>query len=378
MPRLGRLRALGGTAAALTALACVSLVVMNGVPRATELLNDLGSRDAAFRAVGDPGCLGRSCELSDRSSRRALDSFFNTFLGGAHAGHAPRYVGNAPAERKLSTRQADDDLASYYDSLPGTRTRAVKRRARPGHHLAMYGGKDASHDLNSFYDALRSSKRAGIIAVEEHAEDRARARLVAARETEENAIKRMNAAQKGSEAQARRDQRRYRHESEGQLERQARGHTMQAVPSVTRSARSARAAQGQYFKALAAQANKAKAATMSQKPVPQARSSAERAPLSAARARAQEGVYFAKLSNGVGKTHRVLSAEADVHRGLQGDGLTRAAAMREQDRYWVKLAKGAALTAPVRQDVAREAAGKAHREISSEAARRQLADYVPS
>ena len=58
--------------------------------------------------------------------------------------------------------------------------------------------------------------------------------------------------------------------------------------------------------------------------------------------------------------------------------LLPAAAMREQDRYWAKLAKGAALTAPVRQDVAREAAGKAHREISSEAARRQLADYVPS
>jgi hypothetical protein len=361
-------------AAALALLACVALVAMTGGRSVVELL---GQRDAAFRAVGDPGCLGRSCMLSDSGSRQALNSFFDSFLGGKHAGHAPRYLGNAPPQNSLTTRAANDDLTSYYNGMDGGRTSAVRRRGQKGHGMVKYSDHDAHADLNDFYDALRSSKRAGILAVEHHAERGARSRLVAAKGTEEQEIKRINQEHLGSEAQARRDHKRFRVEGVQQMQRQATGHVTQAVPSRTASTSAARFAQEQYFKSLAAQTHTEQEANTPLSPKLQARPSAERHPETDAAARAQEGVYFSQLSKSVGKTARVLATENEAGAAARGWGMTRAAAQREEDGYFASLSKSAHLTKEVREDVERARGERKQRALSSEAARRDLAGYVP-
>ncbi|KAJ1486675.1 hypothetical protein T484DRAFT_1943080 [Baffinella frigidus] len=355
-----------GGAALLAALGCLALLAMSSGGRGVvELLDE---RSAAFRAVGDPGCLGRSCMLSDTSSRTALNSFFDSFLGGKHAGHAPRYLGNAPQQHKLTTRAANDDLQSYYDNMGETvdgRTRAVRRRAQKGHGLVKYSDQDAHADLNDFYDALQSSKRAGILAVEKNAEQGARSRLIAARGVEQKEIKLINQFHLGSEAQSRRDHKRYRVEGVQQLQRQATGHVTQAVPSTTRSTQAARFAQDKYFKSLVAQAHTEQEANAPLSPRQQARPSAERRP--------------ARLATGAGKTERVLAAEhgARAREGRRGWDMTRAAAQRQEDGYFASLSKSAHLTKDVRADVDRSRVERKQRALSSEAARRELAEYVP-
>lgn len=95
----------------------------------------LEGRFADVQAVGDEGCLGRSCALSDDAARKDINSWMDGFLGkGNHAGHKPR------------VQRGDDPML-------GAKTVG----------LAQFRDSAAVRDLDEFFDSLDSHKTARVM-----------------------------------------------------------------------------------------------------------------------------------------------------------------------------------------------------------------------
>ena len=117
----------------LLALAtCAVFVSLDGA----QPWDTLEGRFAKVRAVGDDGCLGRSCALSDDAARKDINSWMDGFLGkGNHAGHKPR------------VQRGDDPML-------GAKTVG----------LAQFRDSAAVQDLDEFFDSLDSQKTARVMA----------------------------------------------------------------------------------------------------------------------------------------------------------------------------------------------------------------------
>jgi hypothetical protein len=266
------------------------------------------------RAVGDEGCLGRSCELSDEASRKDLESWMDSFLNkGEHAGHKPR---DAPARKgmkmglaQMRDTEAVSDLDHFFDRLEAGKTKrvlAAEKRESPNPRLTDEADRK---ELRDFYDNITpraEGRREGIRKVAKAAENLAAEHHTAGKVAQELELEKMNQEHRANEKAAAIDHERYKRESAEQMEAQASGHDMQAVPTTRLAPADDRAHSSSYFRGLKGKASR----TIQREQAGAARGRGGVGFLSADAARAQQDEFFSSLDADVKKTPKVLAAEA--------------------------------------------------------------------
>ena len=358
--------------AALISLAALATVaVFNG----SHVAYVLESGTAGIRAVGDAGCLGRSCPLSDKSAEKDLETFFDHFHSGGKTAHVlelEQHDGATTKLAKLDSKHAAADLDTYYDSLPHSKTDKVVGAEGQGEYVVKLADNESRKDLNSYYDHLKSGpgKNEKIVHNEEAAKQEAlRLHLqgvIQLKKEEERMLKREAA----SVIQAKQDKEHFSESEEAESNMQYAGHSMEAVRSTRQSAREARKAAGSYFDSLQQAVKKTpQVLEAEEKGVAQAKAYMHRVAeevgvgagrlvppaarrLSKKQDQALQADYFSSLQQQVRKSPRVLAAEE--HAQAQ-------AAKYLEHAHAVALA----LTAPVRPAVgdARVSATEARKEL---------------
>lgn len=166
----------GVAAVATIALVCIAMTAVSVSERRVELLDGTLDSQSKFRAVGDVGCLGRKCELTDDASRKDLNTFFGNFLNhGAHAGHHSRSFGLEPHHARLSSKEGMKDLQDFYGKQKSGVTAKVRHfEVLSNSHLDQYGDTNSRADINNFYDTLPGGKRQGVVEQEHKAEEAAK------------------------------------------------------------------------------------------------------------------------------------------------------------------------------------------------------------
>ena len=137
------------------------------------------ARRRQVRAVGDEGCLGRSCQLSDKASRDDLNSWMDGFLNkGEHAGHKPRDARSRKGMKmglaQMRDSESRGDLDNFFDHLTARKTHrvlAAEKREAPNPRLS---DKADRKELRDFYDNITpkaEGRREGVRKVAEAAGD---------------------------------------------------------------------------------------------------------------------------------------------------------------------------------------------------------------
>ena len=332
----------GVAAAALCSLAAlVMLCVLNFTSQSHFLLD----QQADIRAVGDEGCLGRSCKMSDAAAAKDLDHFFKNFLDkGPHAGRKTAHIKNLEQHRaktvKLTDSDAGADLDRYYDNLPAAKTDRVQNSEAKSEYLPLLADKESRKDLDAYYDNLKTGpgRKAKILEAEMNAKREAlhlHLDGIAKRKLEE---KRMLQIEARSVMEARKDKKRFAETEAAEQSAQDRGHSMEAVPSAKQSAKEARKEALQYFDSLQNGVHKTKtvvhseSAAEAQAHTDMALASDRHSILSAKNEpskkagwlsekddKAQQDEFFNSLQQAVHKTPEVLRAEAEAEKQARRD-----------------------------------------------------------
>eukprot|EP00286_Rhodomonas_abbreviata_P010273 CAMPEP_0181327018 /NCGR_PEP_ID=MMETSP1101-20121128/21846_1 /TAXON_ID=46948 /ORGANISM="Rhodomonas abbreviata, Strain Caron Lab Isolate" /LENGTH=506 /DNA_ID=CAMNT_0023435587 /DNA_START=7 /DNA_END=1527 /DNA_ORIENTATION=+ len=396
--------AMSGRGAALSAVAavallCIAMTAVSMSERRSELLQeDTLNGQANFRAVGDLGCIGRKCQLSDSDSRKDLSDFFGTFLDhGAHAGHKTRTFGLKPEHIRLSHDEANKDLTDYYSSFKPTKTAKVQKfEKQSSSKLDKFEDKDSRSDMENFFDTLSTGhgKKQNIVKEEVRQEKAAKQHRLKALAAAAKEDRRMDKIHDASEDQAVRDHERFHKAGKEQLAIQAAGHAMEAVPSSPRTTASERRAEGKYFSKLQMQAKRQKSKNELRH---EGRATAlhSKGKLSAQEAEDDMNTWYSQLNSKVDKTPKVLKAEEESKSDLAkikssiskrrtskqhansdvavpAGHLSREEYVKEQASYFSHLNSQVHKTPRVLAAEAAARKSKAARALSSEEARKQL------
>eukprot|EP00960_Hanusia_phi_P019680 581249-Hanusia_phi.AAC.1 len=128
------------------------------------------------KAIGDTGCLGSSCELSDKAAQKDLNNFFTKFLDhGSHAGRLPRR--SAVAHKQLNDVAANSDMANYYDNLSRSVRKTpsvVMSEMKPRHNQKISSDEDRKQ-FDSYFHQLsqKVGKSPKVLQAEKLAESKA-------------------------------------------------------------------------------------------------------------------------------------------------------------------------------------------------------------
>jgi hypothetical protein len=242
------------TTAALCSLSALAMLCMFDFSAQPNFLLD---RQAEIRAVGDAGCLGRSCKMSDVDAAKDLNNFFQSFLDkGPHAGRKTAHIRNLEHNRaktiKLSDSDAKEDLDHYYESLPSSKTDRVQNAEAKSEFLPLLADSESRKDLDNYYDHLKTGpgRKAKILEAEMNAKREAlhlHLDGVARLKAEE---KHMLEIEASSVIQARKDKTKYAKTEQVEQDVQDEGHKMEAVPSARQSTTESRKDAGTYFDSL--------------------------------------------------------------------------------------------------------------------------------
>ena len=346
-PMIGR-RAFA-TAALCSLSALVALCVFE-FPREHAILLD----QAEIRAVGDEGCLGRSCKMSDSAAAKDLNHFFQSFLDkGPHAGRKTAHIKRLEHSRaktiKLSDSVAAKDLDHYYESLPSSKTDRVRNSEVKSEYLPLLADKESRKDLDNYYDNLKTGpgRKAKILEAEMNAKREAfhlHLDGVQRRKEEEQHIIQIEAK---SVIQARKDKQKFAKTEQVEQDAQDKGHEMEAVPSARQSTTESRRDAGKYFDSLQLRVHKTKTvlnaekaaeaqahtdmSMASQSVVAESSTQLRSGWLSQKDDKAQQEQFFDSLKEQVHKTPQVLRAEEEAEAQAKQDMHNAAASFGARD-----------------------------------------------
>mmetsp|Transcript_29521 Transcript_29521/g.46313 ORF Transcript_29521/g.46313 Transcript_29521/m.46313 type:complete len:569 (+) Transcript_29521:30-1736(+) len=326
-------------ASAVVALCLLVLAVYHQTGR-VSLLDE---HAANIKAVGDLGCLGRECQMTDAGSRHDMDKFFDKFLGKG-SGHEGRKNSRfTPVHnKKIDTVSGVKDMQSYYSNLPGSKTKKVAEYEKNSLPNLQLKTDDSRDDMNKFYDSLSHGKRAKIVKSEKHAQhrsDRRRAHAETAAEAEDERMEQLHHA---NLIQAKEDHRRFKARAQQQLAVQAAGHDMQAVPSNPRTDESERQAENAYFHKLQHKAKSQRAKDAARHPSREATAPVVSGKLSAKDSQEDMERWYSKLDKKVHKTARILVAEEEARK----DKMKLSSNVPSEDKEAEEDAKSAKAAVP--------------------------------
>ena len=145
------------------------------------------------KAIGDTGCLGSSCQLSDKAAEKDLNNFFTKFLDhGSHAGQVQ--ARSAVRNKPLNGVAATNDMTNYYDSLSRTvrKTPSVVLAESKQRHNVQISSDEDRKQFDSYFHQLskKVQKKPEVLEAEKAAENKAKQDLLASlRESRKSAEK---------------------------------------------------------------------------------------------------------------------------------------------------------------------------------------------